>query len=140
MTNQKAPRVAELSEKFCIKGHKGDWIARASTGTTYCASCARDAQLKHKFKQLGLGSEYVVKTRERVVPMLTKQEVEERWARGVLATASAQMAQAHSRLKELAEMVQQAHEVVQKSTDEELLGYALEQMREISRIFDEVLK
>jgi hypothetical protein len=142
MTQKKAERVASLSEKVCLNGHKGDWVTRQQgrdgrqQGRAYCVSCAKESLARHKAKTAGIEG-YSASPRVRVgyLPTLaSKQQVEERWARSVLAGAPNQLTQLQTHLKELTDVVYEAHEVVKKSTDTELLTFALAQVQEITEI------
>lgn len=143
MTKQKAPRIAEMANKVCLNGHTGDWVARneaTRSSAYYCASCARESLERHKAKRLGIGSEYVARTRVRTPFILSKKQAEENWAKSVLATVPTQIAQAQTRIKELSEMIQEAHDVVQKSENDELITFAFEQLKELSKVFDKATK
>jgi hypothetical protein len=147
MTQKKAERVASMAEKVCLNGHKGDWVARPQgrsgyQGKAYCVSCAKESLARHKAKTAGIEG-YSASPRVRVgyLPTLaSKQQVEERWARSVLAGAPNQLSQLQTHLKELTEVVYEAHEVVKKSTDTELLTYALAQVNEITEIIKKFSK
>lgn len=141
MTQMKAERVASMADKVCLNGHKGDWVARSKTtksgqsqGKAYCVSCAKEALARHKDKKAGIEG-YVSTPRLRVgyLPTLaSKQQVEERWARSVLNSAPIQVAQLQERLKEITQVVEEAHEVIKKTKDKELLEFALTKVREMS--------
>jgi hypothetical protein len=122
---KKRERVASLADKVCINGHKGEWVSRTQTRwdgeeftSNYCATCAYEAQMRHKSKRLELGVEYRP-TRLPLPPITTKKQMEERWAKGVLATAPAQVELLQERLKELSEMIQEARTVVAVSETQE---------------------
>lgn len=136
----KAERVASLAEKFCINGHKGDWIARTkgAVSTNYCATCAKESIERHRERRAELGSAYQPIPRRGSRAITTKQQAEERWARSVLGSAPEQMKVLYTRLKELSELIQEANAVVQKTTDDELLAFAFRQIKEASTIFDKV--
>lgn len=147
MTQKKAERVASLSEKVCLNGHKGDWVARpqgrgGEQGKAYCVSCAKESLARHKAKRAGIEN-YSTTPRVRVgyLPTLaSKQQIEERWARSVLAGAPNQLTQLQTHLKELTDVVYEAHEVVKKSSDTELLTFALAQVNEITEIIKKFSK
>ena len=136
---KKAERVASMADKVCLNGHKGDWVARPQSpsgqqGRAYCVSCAKESLARHKEKKAGIEG-YAPTTRVRVgyLPTLaSKQQIEERWARSVLNSAPIQVEQLKARLKEITQVVEEAHEVIKKTKDKELLEFALTKVREMS--------
>jgi hypothetical protein len=137
MTQKKAERVASMADKVCLNGHKGDWVARSNTtksgqsqGNAYCVSCAKESLARHKEKKASMETPRI---RVGYLPTLSsKQQVEERWARTVLNSAPIQVAQLKERLKEITQVVEEAHEVIKKTKDNELLEFALTKVREMS--------
>jgi glutaredoxin 2 len=139
--NQKAPRIVSMADKFCLNGHKGDWVARGGydQGKAYCVSCAKEALARHKAKKVGIEG-YKPTPRVRVATMETKQQAEERWARAVLTAAPGQVEMLQARLREVSEVVQEAHTVIKNTSDNDLLAFALERVRELSEVLNKVSK
>lgn len=143
-----APRIESMADKVCLNGHKGDWIARAGVtkagtpqGRAYCATCAKESLARHKEKKAGMESFSSTRVRVGYLPTLaSKQQAEERWARTVLNSAPVQVAQLIERLQEITQVVQEAHEVIKKTNDKELLDFALTKVREMSEVLGKVSK
>lgn len=142
MTQRKtAERIASMADKVCLNGHKGDWVARPQSpsgqqGRAYCVSCAKESLARHKEKKASMDTPRI---RMGYLPTLaSKQQVEERWARSVLNSAPIQVEQLKARLKEITQVVEEAHEVIKKTKDNDLLEFALTKVREMSEAIHKV--